>query len=303
MAPILIDNRGLIKLGLISLLTVLVVFCAGYFSGYQKASMFYTATSEIESLVLPERNPVEDTNIDPRSPETIIAGEEIDVDQPAVTPVADVQVQGNKDDAVIEAAKNSSPQPESVEIDSSSEPSVEVVNKESSQGVQTSGVSKDDISKDIKKVDVSSLTSDELDEIKYSVQVGVFGSLINAENMVEKLQAQQFDAYVADYRNKKNEIRYNVRFGYFTHKQAAITSLKRYKNVGKGDGYLVNFSIDSIVNLADKNPVNDNAKPASPIDVIDESQPSETHPSEITHNKISKEDYLSKLQPEALIKN
>ncbi len=295
MAPILIDNRGLIKLGLISLLTVLAVFSAGYFSGYQKASVFYTATSEIENLVLPELNLVDISSTDSHSPEVILAGEEIDVDQPVVTPVLDVQNQNNKKDvAVINTANSLIMSPKkSVEINSS----FEVVPQVSTESIQTS--SADDKANDIKKVDVSSLTDDEINKIKYSVQVGMYGNLINAENMVKILQAQQFDAYVVDYKNKKNEVRYNVRFGYFADKQAAITGLKRYKDVEKSDGYLVNFSIDNIVNLAGKNTIKDNIKPVSPIEVINESKPSETDSSEITLNKLLQEKYLSVLQSTA----
>ncbi|VAW50275.1 hypothetical protein MNBD_GAMMA05-1320 [hydrothermal vent metagenome] len=296
MAPILIDNRGLIKLGLISLLTVLAVFSAGYFSGYQKASVFYTATSEIENLVLPELNLVDISSTDSHSPEVILAGEEIDVDQPVVTPVLDVQNQNNKKDvAVINIANSLIMSPKkSVEINSS----FKVIPQVSTESIQTSS-SADDKANDIKKVDISSLTDDEINKIKYSVQVGMYGNLINAGNMVKILQAQQFDAYVVDYKNKKNEVRYNVRFGYFADKQAAITGLKRYKDVEKSDGYLVNFSIDNIVNLAGKNTIKDNIKPVSPIDVINESKPSKTDSSEITLNKLLQEKYLSVLQSTA----
>jgi len=32
----------------------------------------------------------------------------------------------------------------------------------------------------------------------------MYGRLLNAENMMKMLQAQQYDAYVSDYSNKKN---------------------------------------------------------------------------------------------------
>jgi len=300
MAPILIDNRGLIKLGLISLLTVFVVFSAGYFIGYQKATVFYSTTSEIENLELPEHNLVDASNIAPHSPESVVAGEEIDVDQPAVPRIVEAQDQSNNVAVIKPAETTVTSLKNSADIDLPSGKSIEVEQQTSSESIQSSNSSVVDNSNDTKKLDVSSLTNNELNKIKYSVQVGVYGNLINAENKMKVLQSQQFDAYVSDYKNKKDEIRYNVRFGYYTDKQAAISGLKRYKDVEKGDGYLVNFSIDNIVNLANKNTINDSVKPESPID---ESKPLEIDSSKVTYNKILQEKYLSKLQSEAMIKN
>ncbi|MFV9616743.1 MAG: hypothetical protein ACNYZG_12350, partial [Gammaproteobacteria bacterium] len=82
MAPILIDNRGLIKLGLISVLTTVIVFAAGFFSGYQQAATFYTVDSEIETLALPVQAVLLEGDLGPQFPDTIVAGAEIDVDQP-----------------------------------------------------------------------------------------------------------------------------------------------------------------------------------------------------------------------------
>ena len=56
---------------------------------------------------------------------------------------------------------------------------------------------------------------------------------------------------ITDYRNKKDEVRYNVRFGYFSDRKSAIKRLKKFKSDQVGDGYLVTFSADNIVNLAD----------------------------------------------------
>ena len=78
----------------------------------------------------------------------------------------------------------------------------------------------------------------------------MYGRLANAENMMKRLQAQRYEAYVSDYTNKKNEVRYNVRFGYFVDKKSAIAGLNKFKEEQKGDGYLVNFSADNIVNVA-----------------------------------------------------
>ena len=69
--------------------------------------------------------------------------------------------------------------------------------------------------------------------------------------MMKMLQAQQFDSYVTDYINKKDEIRYNVRFGYFADRKLAIAALDKFKSRQTGDGYLVRFSAENIVKVAD----------------------------------------------------
>jgi len=287
MAPILIDNRGLIKLGLISLLTVLVVFSAGYFSGYQKATLFYTMANEFEVLDLPEQNIKETSSISPQLPEVIIVGEEIDVDQPVVIGLSHTQ---NKSSNTADVVNK---QPEVKETERSVK-RVEV----SSDGDARVDINKENVDKPPSKkiTEVSNLTEVELSEIKYSAQVGMYGNLINAENMVKMLQAKKFNAYVADYTNKKNEVQYNVRFGYFIDKKTAIAALKRYKKVEKGDGYLVNFSVDNIVKLADKN----NIKPVVPVEIIDKTElldnPGDgTDAGEITHNETTQAKPLSKV--------
>ncbi len=82
MAPILIDNRGQIKLGLISVLITVIVFAAGFLSGYQQATTFYAAGNEVEILALPVPAVLLETDVEPQLPDIIVAGADIDVDQP-----------------------------------------------------------------------------------------------------------------------------------------------------------------------------------------------------------------------------
>jgi cell division septation protein DedD len=310
MAPILIDPRGLIKLGLISLLTLLVVFFAGYFSGYQKAVVFYTTANEIEALDLPEHGAKDSSDVNAQLPKMTVPGEEIDVDQPV--------------DIKPDLARDNSSQTEGLVIAQAENTTTEIPTK-------VVGVSSDDITQldmteeaiaklspkklievipddatQLKKeyIEISNLTADALDEIKYSAQVGVYGNLVNAENMVKLLQAKSFNAYVSDYTNKKNETRYNVRFGYFLDKKSAISALKKYKKSEKGDGYLVNFAVDSIVSLANKNVV----KPVVPAVVKDKTESldsitTETNFGEVTNNETTQDEILSESQSKELVLN
>ena len=237
MAPILIDSRDVLKLGFVSVLVTALVFVAGFFMGHQQAEDFYQAGSEVRSLSLPEKAMLAENLLDSRVPETVEAGEDIDVDQPEVAmPTslmrANTTSQDSKPDSV---SKKSIP-------DESQAPPV-------ASNIDNNHVSKKTASSADASI-VSTFTSADLNKIKYSIQVGMYGRLANAENMMKLLQVQRYDAYVSDYTNKKNEVRYNVRFGYFVDKKSAIARLNKFKAEQKGDGYLVNFSADNIVNVA-----------------------------------------------------
>ena len=333
MAPILIDNRGLIKLGLISVLTTVIVFAAGFLSGYQQATTFYAASSEIETLALPVQAALQESDVDPQLPDTVVAGAEIDVDQPQVESKTSViesknSISSNKEkvNKTNEASalyKRAAIEHASIEQMGKSNNKISdknIVNKNNQLSIKGPSI-KEPIKKAVasasfkndsgksaatKEPDfmvVASLTSTELSNIKYSIQVGLYGRLINAENMVKMLQAQHFDAYVSGYTSKKNENRYNVRFGYFVDKKSAISALNNYKNKHKGDGYLVNFSVENITKLADvmdlkqSTTTEETEKKLSPV----------TAPLEATGDKVSQAvavsatTVLAGAQPQAMV--
>jgi len=238
MAPLLLDSRDLLKLGLTSIFTLVLTFATGYFFGHQKAAVFYQAGTEVQTLPLPEKNILLEELVDSKVPEVIVAGEYIDVDHAEEVVNKDnassaLSVEHAKD-ALIDVLKNTT-----------SESSYNEIRTVNLVVVQTTAV-----------VDVNKLTEKQLSEIKYSVQVGMYGRLVNAENMVTILQAKKFDAYITDYTNKNDETRYNVRFGYFTSKTSASNKLKAFKEKQNGDGYLVKFSAENIVNVAEVNNIN-----------------------------------------------
>ena len=335
MAPILIDNRGLIKLGLISVITTVIVFAAGFLSGYQQATTFYVAGSEVEILALPVPAVLLETDVGPQVPDTIVAGADIDVDQPQV------ESKANTKNSAVESKVFTSSNNEKVnktnEAPTSNKPaslghasiaqSGKLSNKVSSDDTNTlnnntrfsfkessikeSSIKESSIKESIKEtvtsnsfqnesgesaatkepdlIVVASLTSAELNNIKYSIQVGIYGRLINAENMMRMLQTQHLDAYVSDDTSKKNEIRYNVRFGYFVDKKSAISALKNYINKQKGDGYLVNFSVENITKLADAMDL----KQSTTTEETEKKLSPATSPLEITGDKVSQADVVS----------
>ena len=313
MAPILIDNRGLIKLGLISVLSTVIVFAAGFFSGYQQATTFYAAGSEIETLALPVQAVLLEGDVEPQLPDTIVAGSDIDVDQPQV------ESKANTKNSVVESKPSISSKKEKVNKTKTSETPVSTKLVSLVQASKPNNKASSDDKKIVSKnnqfsikeavtsnsfqnesgesvatkepdlIVVASLTPAELISIKYSIQVGIYGRLVNAKNMMMMLQAQHLDAYVSDYTNKKNEYRYNVRFGYFVDKKSALSALNKYKNKQKGDGYLVNFSVENITKLADAMDV----KQSTTTEETDKKSSPATAPIETTGDKVSQADVVS----------
>ena len=313
MAPILIDNRGLIKLGLISVLSTVIVFAAGFLSGYQQATTFYAAGSKIETLTLPVQAVFLEGDVEPQLPDTIVAGADIDVDQPQVESEANTKnsvvesktaTSSNKEKVNKTKASETPVSTKLVSLEQASKPNNKVssddknIASKNNQFAIKEAVASNSFQNDSGKsvatkepdlIVVASLTPAELNNIKYSIQVGIYGRLINAENMVKMLQAQHLDAYVSDYTNKKNENRYNVRFGYFMDKKSALSALKKYKNKQKGDGYLVNFSVENIAKLADARDL----KQSTTTEKTEKKPSPAAAPLETTGDKVSQADVVS----------
>lgn len=245
MVPILLDKRDLIKLGLLSIGVAALVFSGGFISGYEKAAVTLQVQSEVKPLDLPEKISVF-TRAEHFLPEIIAEGAEIDVDQPAVTEtVAETisQLESLQQSSVVSQTELLSQKPEPLRNQASTAlvkmPSHLV--KQNATTMLQAVPSTDMISAE------NELNTQQLAEVNYSLQVGMYGSLPNAENMVERLQAKEFDAYVSSYTNKNDEIRYNVRLGYFVDKKAALIALKDYKKSEKADGYLVKIKAEDII--------------------------------------------------------
>ena len=221
MAPILIDKRDLLKLGFVSMLVIVTVFLGGVFFGYERATTMHQAGNEVKVLSLPAK--VVEARVEPQHPETMDAGETIDVDFPK--PVA--KVTNNKQQLL---AENVVEKTEAVNrsvtssitnkqkpiqhktilhkaiASSSSKPSVAI--KKDNQ-ITAKTVNENVMATSFKKQPVlfSSLTDDQVNEVNFSIQVGMYVRLINAESMMDKLHEKNLDAYVSDYTNKEGETR------------------------------------------------------------------------------------------------
>ena len=305
MAPLLINGRDLLKLILVSAVLVIAVFASGIFVGHQRAATFYQAGIDVHPLPLPERNVVADHALESQQPVDIEAGEFIDVDHP------EAAVKSVTKDSGMPVMMSASQMAAAIQEDGKDVPakiikqhkrsvvsevvtSIPLKQKSDEKSHKNSVVAKHDVASAHPDADnasmVASVRMNDLDNIKYSIQVGMYGRLVNAENMMKMLQVEQYEAYITDYKNKKNETRYNVRFGYFQDKKSALTSLEKFKSDNNGDGYLVKFSVDNIVNLADVGKMN-----TPPVQIEDHEKSSKpaVPPSVTTTDKISQADVLT----------
>jgi cell division septation protein DedD len=258
MAPILIDHRGLVKIGFIAVSTAVLIFVSGFFSGYQRASVIYQAGSEQASLALPDIVASTAADIEQQKPEVIAAGEKIDVDRPAETDEVITTAISTADEknsgSVIYGGSILNGITDKGDIKNSKDNAVS--EKEKNTAVNGYNQVNHIIAKEISTFEISSaqiLAADSymLKKINYSIQVGTYGRLANAENMVRKLQAQNLHAYVSEHSSKKNKILYNVRFGYFVDKKKAVSALLDYKSNQTGDGYLVKLTVNDTATTAE----------------------------------------------------
>lgn len=284
MAPLLIDSRDLFKFVLVSVVTVIIVFTSGVFVGHQRAATYYQAGRDVYPLPLPGRATVAENLLETQLPLEIEAGEFIDVDHPesSVRPVTNnVPVQTlvsvpekiteiQQDDKAVQTKENSQKNAANTEK--------HVISTQPDAAIASV---------------VSSSRTGGLDNIKYSIQAGVYGRLVNAENMMKMLQMQRYEAYITDYTNRKNETRYNVRFGYYPDKKSALESLGRFKSDKNGDGYLVKFSADNIVNLADATDAEKNVTPPIKLQGHEKTSTPAVIPPVTTTDKVSQADVLT----------
>jgi cell division septation protein DedD len=75
----------------------------------------------------------------------------------------------------------------------------------------------------------------------YSIQVGIFGLLENAERKLEELMAVDLSAYLVEYMNKQSKMRYKVCFGYFADRKSAMNALVIFEKELAGSGYVISL--------------------------------------------------------------
>lgn len=254
MAPVLLDQRSLLKAGVTLTLAMCVVFFTGYYVGFQKAvtgnSMEFNKTM---ALALPKPAHAETTVYEPYTPAQQLPGAYIDVDSP--------------DPAVRDTTGNTQPDEQA----DNAAGDVESVIEQTTSHIEEAAVSdaasqhKDPqlqlASLPVSSEDAAIMTADDkqaayvdsekaptvqdinrVEDARYTVQVGVFADAENALRRKTELESQQLEAYISEYKNKRDEPRFNVRFGYFKHKSSALEALSRFEQNMSGSGYVTRIS-------------------------------------------------------------
>lgn len=230
MTPVLLDQKGIFKAGTIVALVITVVFVSGYYIGYQRAeSGKGVDLNRTMVLALPKPAHADESNYEPLTPKVQMPGSDIDVDSPEI-PVATVIEQTTD---AIEAPVNGDSRADSngLELAAVTEDSVD-----SAGIVAHGGPTSSDTTKQAGQSALADTASAE--EARYTIQVGVFADSENAMRRQAELESRQLTAYIKEYRNKQDQARFNVRFGYFKDKSSANAALNSFEQRLSGSGYV-----------------------------------------------------------------
>lgn len=250
MAPVLFDQRRLFSAGMTIMLGMIVVFAGGYYLGYQKAvSGTGTGLNKTMALALPRPAHADTAQYGPHTPEIQLPGANIDVDAPddAVTSIdskAKAAVQPERMNAEVEAvidettSRIENPAP------------VETLAQRDSQQLQMAALEiKQDLTDADRRSGLIDATTDHQQaagafdtasaaDARYTIQVGVFADSDNAMRKKSQLESRHLSAYIQEYTNKRDEQRFNVRFGYFNNKSSALAALEDFEQNTSGSGYV-----------------------------------------------------------------
>ena len=244
MKPVLLDQRSLFKAGVTVSLVMLVVFFSGYYLGHQKATPGNSMElNKTIALALPRPAYADLAELDQQPPRVPEPGASIDVDSPDT--VADgVDSLGEIVEASV-AAGTADPANPQLPL-----ASLAVTPAESSPGSETAaiepapqqrrGPDADRPGGGIGGPGKTPVISDtaRVEDASYTIQVGVFADEQNALRRKSELEAMQLSAYITQYANKRDEPRFNVRFGYFKNKSSALTALQTFEHHMSGSGYV-----------------------------------------------------------------
>jgi cell division septation protein DedD len=266
MTPILLDQTSIFRAGVAVSFTMLVVFSSGYYMGHQKTdSGEGMELNKTIALALPGPAHADTAEYEPHIPRAQMPGAYIDVDSPdettaginnrkqAVTQTqdtdADVENVINETTSTIEtpavsdlAAAQDHQQPHlaslAITADVSSKgDNTDVIHKTQDPTINTG---------DNQQHSRGPETGDQLqiidtataEDARYTIQVGVFADSQNAIRRMSELESQNLSVYTNGYTNKRNELRFKVRFGYFKDKSSALAALNRFEQNMSGSGYI-----------------------------------------------------------------
>ena len=266
MTPILLDQTSIFRAGVAVSVTMLVVFSSGYYIGLQKSdSGKGMELNKTIALALPGPAHADTTEYEPHIPQAQIPGAYIDVDSPDESTAAtnsrqQTATHAHKTGADVENVINETTS--TIETPAVSDVSAAQDNQQlhlASLAIATDISSKGDDTDVIHKADDQTIKTGEnqqlsdtiesgiqaqiidtasVEDARYTIQVGAFADSQNAIRRMSELESLNLSAYTDGYTNKRNELRFNVRFGYFKDKSSALAALNSFEQNMSGSGYI-----------------------------------------------------------------
>lgn len=245
---------------------MLVVFFSGYYIGHQKAEPGRgLGLNKTIALALPRPAHAETTEYEPRIPRAQIPGAYIDVDSPQdgaagvetrQQTVAQEYKVKTEVESVIQQTTDIIEQPSAADTTTGqANQKLQLASLEMTPAVFKKGNETDVIEQAADKqeitgpeqqfsnrinsgneTDITDTASAE--DARYTIQVGVFADSENAIRRMSELDSKNLSAYTDGYTNKRNELRFNVRFGYFKDKSSALAALNSFEQNMSGSGYI-----------------------------------------------------------------
>ena len=266
MKPVLLDQKSIFKTGIMISLTMLVVFFSGYYIGHQKAgSGKGMGLHKTMALALPRPAHADTAEFEPLIPQALIPGANIDVDSPeneAAGVVSKQQTDTSLQTAAAEVETVIKETTDIIEISAGSDssnglenPQLQLASLEITADVIKPGSTTDVINEiDDKQpgaadehqlngsiesgMQTEIIDTANAEDARYTIQVGVFADAENALRRKSELESQKLSAYINEYTNKRDALRFNVRFGYFKDKSSALAALTSFEQSLSGSGYV-----------------------------------------------------------------
>ena len=266
MTPVLLDQKSIFKAGIYLTLVIAVVFISGYYTGFQRADSGQGVDlNKTMVLALPKPAHADVSEFEPFVPQMQMPGADIDVDSPENTTdaVGDQEREvkraneaGSRVATAIQQTTNAIETPVNTEnraaqnekhLKPDSSP-VAIARVENASAIATIGTAESDPQNAVSGQSSADnvepigqaviIDNASAQDARYTIQVGVFADADNATRRKTELQDQQLTAYVNEYRNKLDQPRYNVRFGFFKDKSSALTALTHFEQNLSGSGYV-----------------------------------------------------------------
>ena len=265
MTPLLLDQRSILKAGMTIVFSMFVVFCTGFYIGMQNPGFSrHVGLNTTIALALPSPAHADTVELEPHVPPIQSPGADIDVDSPDITgtrvavlpdPAGSlVDTTGEPTASLPEKAavgdEKAQQQDSQVQVASlsvpadlfSSDTEAAVINQQ--QGRPAAGDAPTSITQTDPDRLVAIVDNATADDARYTIQVGVFADSDNAVRRVEELETLNLSAYTQGYANKRNQLRFNVRFGYFMDKASAVAALNHFEQDLSGSGYVTRIRRD-----------------------------------------------------------